>query len=87
MLPKGLMNNKFYDRIYFKAINYYWLDGPGVTKPALLNKIKTQLVMGIPSIFGFTTFPSMDCEENERGKIPFPGKKEKSDEGHAIIWP
>lgn len=69
----------------FKTISYYRLDGPGVTKPALLNKIKTQLVAGIPSIFGFTTFPSMDSEENERGKIPFPSAKEKSDEGHAIM--
>jgi C1A family cysteine protease len=69
----------------YKAMQYYRLDGQGVTKPALLNKIKTHLAAGIPSIFGFTTFSSMDSEENEDGKIPFPTRKEKSDEGHAVM--
>lgn len=69
----------------YKAINYFRLDGPGVTKPALLNRIKAQLVAGIPSIFGFTTYKSMDSPENKRGEIPFPAPHEKSDEGHAVM--
>ncbi len=69
----------------YKAIDYFRLDGPGVTKPVLLNKIKTQLAAGVPSIFGFTTFASMDSDENEGGKIPFPTAKERSDEGHAVM--
>ena len=51
----------------------------------LLNKIKVQLAAGVPAIFGFTTFSSMDSEENEPGHIPFPDRKEKSDEGHAVM--
>lgn len=69
----------------YKAINYYRLDGVGVTKPALLTKIKSHLTAGIPSIFGFTTYSSMDSEKNEGGRIPFPTVKEKSDEGHAVM--
>lgn len=69
----------------YKAISYYRLDGPGVSKPALLNKIKIQLTAGVPAVFGFTTFASMDSEENEPGHIPFPDRKERSDEGHAVM--
>jgi C1A family cysteine protease len=69
----------------YKALKYYRLDGPGVTKAALLARIKTQLVAEIPSIFGFTTFTSMDSDENEDGHIPFPDRREKSDGGHAVM--
>jgi len=69
----------------YKAINYYRLDGVGVTKPALLTKIKSHLTAGIPAIFGFTTYSSMDSDKNEGGRIPFPTVKEKSDQGHAVM--
>ena len=69
----------------YKAMNYYRLDGPGVTKDTLLTRIKTQLVAETPSIFGFTTFTSMDSDENVKGQIPFPDRREKSDGGHAVM--
>jgi C1A family cysteine protease len=51
----------------------------------MITRIKTQLAAEIPSIFGFTTFTSMDSEENENGHIPFPDRREKSDGGHAVM--
>ena len=69
----------------YKTMRYYRLDGRGVTKPTLLDRIKTQLAADIPSIFGFTTFTSMDSEDNDPGRIPFPDSKEKSDGGHAVM--
>jgi len=69
----------------FKAINYYRLDGPGTTKPALITKIKTHLVAGLPSMFGFTTYTSIDEADKNGGRISFPSPKEKSDGGHAVM--
>jgi C1A family cysteine protease len=67
----------------YQALLYYRLDGTGVTKPALLNKIKEHLHLGLPSVFGFTCYTSLDSAED--GKIPFPGRNEETDGGHAIM--
>lgn len=67
----------------FQAISYYRLDGVGVSRPQLLDTIKDHLHKGLPSIFGFTCYTSLDHAED--GKIPFPDKKEDSDGGHAIM--
>jgi C1A family cysteine protease len=67
----------------FKAITYYRLDCPGITKAVLLNNIKDHLVKGLPLIFGFTCYSSLD--QADSGKIPFPDEKENSDGGHAVM--
>ncbi len=67
----------------YQAISYYRLDGVGVTKPALLQKIKEHLVNGLPLIFGFTCYSSLDLADE--GNIPFPDVKEDTDGGHAVM--
>lgn len=67
----------------FQAISYYRLDAVGVTQPQLLNSIKDHLNKGLPSMFGFTCYTSLNQAEN--GKIPFPDAKEDTDGGHAVM--
>jgi C1A family cysteine protease len=67
----------------FKAISYYRLDCYGVTKPDLLTAIKDHLKRGLPLIFGFTCYTSLD--DADHGKIPFPDRKEDTDGGHAVM--
>ena len=56
----------------YQALLYYRLDGPGITKPNLLANIKEHLRNGLPTIFGFTCYTSLDLADN--GDIPFPDK-------------
>lgn len=70
----------------YKALLYYRLDGQGVHKDVLLKKIKEHLSMGLPLIFGFTCFTSIDHDSVEKtGGIPFPDEKEETDGGHAVM--
>jgi C1A family cysteine protease len=67
----------------YQALMYYRLDGVGVTKPNLLEKIKDHLRNGLPLIFGFTCYSSIDLADD--GKIPFPDKEENVVGGHAVM--
>ena len=67
----------------FQAISYYRLDPPGTAKDALLARIKTDLSKGLPSMFGFTVYSSIN-QGNTTGKIPYPTRGEKVLGGHAI---
>jgi C1A family cysteine protease len=67
----------------FQALLYYRLDGPGVTKPRLLESIREHLRNGLPSIFGFTCYTSLDLADD--GNIPFPDRKENVEGGHAVM--
>jgi C1A family cysteine protease len=67
----------------FQALLYYRLDGVGVTKKELLEKIRESLRSGLPLIFGFTCYSSLDLADD--GKIPFPDKNESVDGGHAVM--
>jgi len=67
----------------YKAINYYRLDTPGVTPQELLKRIRENLVLGLPSMFGFTVYNSID-QADASGKIPFPSHNETIQGGHAI---
>ncbi len=68
----------------YQAISYYRLDPPGVAKDALLERIKTNLSGGLPSMFGFTVYNSI-AQADRTGKIPFPAKGEPVAGGHAIV--
>jgi C1A family cysteine protease len=68
----------------YQSITYYRLDPPGITKIDLLNQIKTNLAGGLPSMFGFTVYSSID-QSAETGKIPYPAKGDKIVGGHAIV--
>lgn len=68
----------------YQALSYYRLDPPGTTKGVLLNRIKTNLAAGLPSMFGFTVYSSIS-QADASGKIPFPTAGEKIVGGHAIV--
>jgi C1A family cysteine protease len=67
----------------YKAVKYVRLDKPNISKADLLNGIKTNIAAGIPSIFGFTVYSSIEQAESS-GKIPYPGQAENIEGGHAI---
>lgn len=67
----------------YQAISYYRLDPPGTARDALLARIKTELSKGLPSMFGFTVYSSIN-QGNTTGKIPYPTRGERVEGGHAI---
>jgi C1A family cysteine protease len=69
----------------FQAIKYYRLDPPGTSPDILLNRIKTNLSGGLPSMFGFTVYTSVSQADGNDGKIPYPTVGEKIEGGHAIV--
>ena len=68
----------------YQALIYYRLDTAGTTKPQLLTKIKTNLAAGLPSMFGFKVYSSIQKPVNP-GDIPYPTTGEKVLGGHAIL--
>ncbi len=68
----------------FQAISYYRLDPAGTAKPALLQSIKNNLAVGLPSMFGFTVYSSY-AQAATTGKIPFPTAGDRIVGGHAIM--
>ncbi len=68
----------------YQSISYYRLDPPGTKATDLLNQIKTNLVAGLPSMFGFTVYTSI-AQANASGKIPYPVRGDKIAGGHAIV--
>jgi C1A family cysteine protease len=67
----------------FQALTYFRLDPPGTTRPDLLNRIKTNVAAGLPSIFGFTVYSSIS-QAAASGRIPTPTPGEKVLGGHAV---
>lgn len=68
----------------YQAITYYRLDVVGTTTIVLLNRIKANLVAGLPSMFGFTVYSSYG-QAGATGKFPFPVPGEKIVGGHAVV--
>ena len=68
----------------YQSMTYYRLDPSGTSKTDLLNLIKTNLASGLPSMFGFTVYSSID-QAATTGKIPYPAAGEKIVGGHAIV--
>ena len=68
----------------YQSMTYYRLDPPGTSKEDLLTQIKTNLASGLPSMFGFTVYSSIE-QAATTGKIPYPGAGEKILGGHAIV--
>ena len=69
----------------YQPISYYRLDPPGTTAGQLLTRIKTNLASGLPSIFGFTVYSSINQADATGGGIPYPTKGDKIEGGHAIV--
>jgi len=68
----------------YQAIQYYRLDPPGTTGPAVLQQVKTALDDGLPSMFGFPVYSSMEQAVNT-GRIPWPSTHDKVVGGHALV--
>ena len=68
----------------YKTLQYFRHDPPGASAPAVLERVKTYLAAGHPSMFGFTVYSSVE-QADERGAIPFPGPSERIVGGHAIV--
>lgn len=68
----------------YQAISYYRLDPFGITRDALLNRIKTNLAAQLPSMFGFTVYSSISQAKRGQGQIPIPTTREKRLGGHAV---
>ncbi len=66
----------------FKALTYYRLDPLGAKTVEVLESLKKHLANGIPSMFGFTCYSSLNSASN--GKIPYPQMTEKVIGGHAV---
>lgn len=67
----------------YQAIQYVRLDPSGTLTSVLLNRIKTNLAAGIPSMFGFTVYSSYS-QAGTTGKIPYPTSGEGIVGGHAV---
>jgi len=68
----------------YQAIQYFRIDAPGTPKDSLLKKVKSLLAAGLPSMFGFTVFSSIEQATGD-GKIPYPCRGEKILGGHAVV--
>ena len=64
----------------FRSLVYYKLDPPGTSPTQLLQNIKEKLSAGLPSMFGFTVYSSL----NKSALIPFPTSKDVVRGGHAV---
>ena len=68
----------------YQALQYFRLDSPNLAPKNLLRTIKTLIVAGLPSMFGFTVYSSID-QAGQGGKIPFPANGEQTLGGHAVV--
>ena len=68
----------------YQAIKYVRLDKSSIMKQALVDSIKENLSKGIPSMFGFTVYESIEQAAAD-GKIPFPCNTERVLGGHAVM--
>ena len=57
----------------YQALDYYRLDRPGVSPKDLLKDVKRHLAAGLPSMFGFTVYRSIDQAQQSEGD-PLPGQ-------------
>jgi C1A family cysteine protease len=67
----------------YQTIRYCRLDQPALTRDELLAHIKSTIAGGVPAMFGFTVYDSID-QASASGKIPYPGAGEKVAGGHAV---
>jgi len=68
----------------YQPIQYFRLDPPVTPKNLLLTRIKAFLAAGLPSMFGFTVFSSIEQADDD-GEIPYPCSGERILGGHAVV--
>jgi len=69
----------------YKAVKYYRLDKPGLSKKDTLEAILTSLAAGLPCMFGFTVYSSIPSIGDGKDLIPFPQKGDTVEGGHAVM--
>ncbi len=68
----------------YQTIKYFRLDPKNTAKDELLKTIKSYIAHGLPSMFGFTVYDSIN-QANQNGKIPYPCPGDKIAGGHAVV--
>lgn len=68
----------------YRSVSYFALDPPGTQPAALIGRAKTYLAGGVPAMFGFTVYSSIE-QAGPDGAVPFPGAREKVEGGHAVV--
>jgi len=68
----------------YQTLKYYRHDPPSAAPDVILNRIKTFLCAGHPSMFGFTVYSSVE-QADDSGRIPFPSVRDKIEGGHAVV--
>lgn len=69
----------------YQSIKYYRLDDFNSNPNQTLNRIKSFLRAGFPSMFGFSVYSSI-AQANDDGKIPYPAPRGDGFEGgHAVV--
>lgn len=68
----------------YKTLLYYRHDPAGVTRAAVLDRLKTYLAAGHPAMFGFTVYSSV-AQAETTGRIPVPFGRERIEGGHAVV--
>lgn len=70
----------------YEAIRYFGHDpkDKNVTPAKVLASVKRFLAVGVPSMFGFYGFPSVNSTD-VKGEIPFPCPGEQAIWGHAVL--
>ena len=68
----------------YKTLLYYRHDPAGVTRAAVLERLKTYLAAGHPAMFGFTVYSSV-AQADTTGRIPLPFDRERIEGGHAVV--
>jgi C1A family cysteine protease len=68
----------------YQAITFYRLDPPDATSAQVLKQIRANLAAGLPLMFGFTVYSSIE-QAASTGQIPYPTAGEKVIGGHAVM--
>jgi len=68
----------------FKSIKYFRHDPSELPTADVLGSVKQSLASGVPAMFGFTVYSSID-QAARTGRIPFPTGTERIAGGHAIL--
>lgn len=70
----------------FQATTYYRLDPIGTKAPDVLDRAKALLAAGLPCMFGFTAYESINqASSMSAGSIPYPARGERITGGHVLV--